>query len=245
MWASAAVLISSVAAAVQLFLSPAPWHQLAASVLGCSLVVMAAVSVTAIVVENSRLGYWLSVFTLLTQAVVAIRHPINLIWWVATALLGVAAVLVSDPRLGGWVRGRTTATPVPFLAVLLALILLAAPTLVALVNQGQHPGALLLLTACCWILLLIYVRRHRGAVALVRTLTFGLAGGAAALSGVGRWVWLGLMLSAAAISVTTPVRLAVRPLIERGTRLMIPPELAPEEIQRAIRDQRSEIRGQN
>ena len=95
------------------------------------------------------------------------------------------------------------------------------------------------------------MRRYRGAVALVRTLTFGLAGGAGALSGAGTWVWLGLMLTAAGLSLTAPVRLAVRPLIERGTRLMIPPELAPEEVQRAIRgqgsgagDEGSGVRGQ-
>ena len=100
MWASVAVLISSIAAAVELFLSPAPWHPLAGAVLGSSLVVIAAVAITAIVVENSRLGYWLAVFTLLAQALVAMRHPITPTWWVATALLAIASVLVSDPRLG-------------------------------------------------------------------------------------------------------------------------------------------------
>lgn len=234
MLAALVVVASALTTGAVLFLSPAPWHAQAAAVLGSSVVVLAAVAVVAIVVENSRLGYALAVATLAIEIVVTIRRPIDPWWWVLVVLMAGVAVLLSDPGLGGWVRGRASSAPVPILALVLAVLLLTAPALTALPNSGDHPGTLVALTVAAWGLLLAYVRRFPAALAVLRIGTLGLLAGASALSSPGRWVWLCLMLAAAILSWTASVRLAVRPLIEKGTRLMIPPELAPEEIRRAI-----------
>jgi hypothetical protein len=53
----------------------------------------------------------------------------------------------------------------------------------------------------------------------------------------GRWIWIAGQITALALAWSSEVRLAVRPLIERGTKVLIPPELAPEEIRRMIEDQ--------
>jgi hypothetical protein len=42
------------------------------------------------------------------------------------------------------------------------------------------------------------------------------------------------MIAATYVAASSDVRLAVKPLIEGGSRLMIPPELAPEDIRRVL-----------
>ena len=42
------------------------------------------------------------------------------------------------------------------------------------------------------------------------------------------------MVAASYVAASSDVRLAVRPLIEAGSRLMIPPELAPEHVRRVL-----------
>ncbi len=232
LWASAALLATSLVTTVLLIVSPDPWHPTTVIILAGCLVIWAAVAVVAILLENSRLGYFLGLFSLLISAVIALMTRITPIWWVAIGLLAIAAILFGEPTLGGWVRQRTSAAPVPTRAVLLALLLLTIPGLTALTLLDANPRQLLLLTGIDLVLLLAYVRRPAFALAAVRVLPFALVIAGWGLPSPGRWVWIAGQLGAFALAWTKEVRLAVRPLIERGTSVMIPPELAPEEIRK-------------
>ncbi len=234
LWASGALLATALVTSVLLVAPRGSWHPTTAVVLAASLVIWAAVAVVAILLENSRLGYFLGLFALLISAVIAVLQPISLLWWAVVALLAIAALLFSDTSLGGWVRQRTSAAPVPTRAVLLALLLLTIPGLTALTLSDAEPRRLLVLTGIDLLLLLAYIRRPAFALAAVRVLPIALAFAGWWLPSPGRWVWITGQLGALALAWTKEVRLAVRPLIERGSRVMIPPELAPDEIRKMM-----------
>lgn len=213
---------------------PNPWHRDTATILAASLIVIAAFAVAGILIENSRLGYWLAVATIAAEAVIALLHRQSVSWYVGVGFLGFGAFLLSDPALGGWIRRRTSAAPVPAKAVALGIVLLASPGATAVTTLGIQPGRLGVLALVGWATLLIYARRLPGALLVARAGPPLLALGSIWLPPPGRWVWLALMGLATSLAASSEVRLAIRPLIERGSRLMIPPELAPEEIRRAL-----------
>jgi hypothetical protein len=220
-----------------LFDRPAPWHRDTAFILIAALLVVTALAIAAILIESSRIGYRLGVATLVVEATVALLHSRSPGWYVGAVLIGASSFFFAD-RLGGWVRERTPDAPVPARAVALAMIILAAPGLSALVTLGAAPGALPWLAGSAWFLLLVYARRLPGALLAARGGPLLLSVGAVWLPDPGRWLWLGSMLLGSYLASSAEVRLAVRPLIEPGSRLMIPPELAPEEIRRALGKER-------
>lgn len=220
--------------ATLLVVEPERWHPTTAVIISACLVIWATVAVVAILLEHSRLGYRLGIFVLVFSAVIAVLHHISPIWWVAVALIAVSALLTTDPTLGGWVRQRTSAAPVPARAVVLAIVLLTIPGLTALSILRSDPGSLSILVPLDLILLFAYVRRPAFSLAAVRVLPLVLAITGWWLPQPGRWIWIGGQMAAFALAWTKEVRLAVRPLIERGSKVMIPPELAPEEIRKMI-----------
>ena len=213
---------------------PSPWHRDTATILAASIIVIGAFAVAGILIENSRLGYWMAVANIGAAAVIALLHRQSVPWYFGAGLLGLSAFLLSDPGLGGWIRRRASAAPVPAKAVALGIALLASPGVTALATLEMQPGLLTVLTLLAWATLLIYARRLPGALLVARAGPPLLALGSIWLPSPGRWVWLVLMGLATYLATSSEVRLAIRPLIERGSRLMIPPELAPEEIRRAL-----------
>lgn len=234
LWAAGLTLASATGWSWVLVDDPNPWHRDTATILSASLLVVGTLAVVAVLIESSRLGYRLAVATIAVESVVALLHPRSGPWYLGVALLGLGSFALGERSLGGWVRGRTSAAPVPTRAVALGVLLLVAPGVTALAILTSAPGGLGALAAFCWILLFVYARRLPGALLAARAGPLLLALGASFIPSPGRWIWLGLMAAATLIATSSDVRLAVRPLIERGSRLMIPPELAPEEIRRAF-----------
>lgn len=234
LWTCGTLLASVMGTATLLVVEPEPWHPTTAVIISACLVIWATVAVVAILLEHSRLGYRLGIFVLVFSAVIAVLHRISPIWWIAVALIAVSALLTTDPTLGGWVRQRTSAAPVPARAVVLALVLLTIPGLTALSILRSDPGSLSILVLLDLVLLFAYVRRPAFALAAVRIVPLGLAIAGLTLAGPGRWVWISGQLAALPLAWTREVRLAIRPLIERGTKVIIPPELAPAEIREML-----------
>jgi hypothetical protein len=87
-----------------------------------------------------------------------------------------------------------------------------------------------------FLLLVAFVRRLPFSLAAIRVLPGFLAAAGWSLPMPGRVVWLVGQTALLLLAWTQAVRLAVRPLIERGTKVMIPPELAPEEIRRMLEE---------
>ncbi|HKZ19484.1 MAG TPA: hypothetical protein VJQ57_05175 [Acidimicrobiia bacterium] len=233
-WATLSTLACSLAWAFVLVDEPRPWHRGSSFVLVASLLIASALAVVAILIESSRFGYRLGVATVVIEATIALLHQRTTLWYLGVMLIAVSSFLLADPRLGGWIRGRTSAAPIPTKAVILAMTLLGAPGVTALVTFGDDPGALPWLAGLSWLALLLYARRLPGALLAARGGPPLLALGTLWLPSPGRWLWLGLMVAATYVAASADVRLAVRPLIEAGSRLMIPPELAPEHIRRVL-----------
>jgi hypothetical protein len=91
------------------------------------------------------------------------------------------------------------------------------------------------LTAGNWLVLLWYVRRSPGREWVPRALLPLLALGGLLLPAPARWGWMILEGAAAIAAWNRGARLAVRPLLERGHPVPIPPELAPAEVLEAAR----------
>jgi hypothetical protein len=232
-WACVGLLSAAVAWAVALFIEAAPWTEIGGAVVGAGLVVVTAVAVTAVMVESSLFGYWLGVAGAGLMLVIAGMREIDTAWIVAVSLTAIAGVLMADKRLGGWIRTDGSVAPIPSKAVALGLTLLAAPILTALLLVDAAGDAILWLGLAAWGILIAFVRRLPGAVALVRMGSPLLIAGGALLELPGSALWGLLMALASALAWSKEVRLAIRPLIERGSRVSIPPELLSDEVKRA------------
>jgi hypothetical protein len=236
LWACTALVVLSLVASGWLLLGVNSWTATSDVVIAAGLMISTVVAVTAMLLEHSRLGYALAV-TVLTHIVVTLAlTPISPVWWLVVALMTGTAFLLADPGLGGWIRRRTSAAPVPAEAVALSMILLLLPATTALVTT-RASNWLAPLAIADFVLLLAFVRRWPFAMAAIRFGPAVLAGGAFVLPPPGRWLWLAGQVAALVLAWTQSVRLAVRPLIERGSKVLIPPELAPEEIRQMLKDQ--------
>lgn len=233
-WATSLALGSALVWTWVLIAEPAPWHRTTAFILAASVLVVTALGVVAVLIESSRLGYRLLILMVGVEAIVALLHRRSTPWYLGLAMIGATSFTLADRTLGGWVRSRASVAPVPSRAVALGVLLLIAPGATALVTLEKASGPLGALALASWLVLFVYARRLRGALLAARAGPPFLALGAIWLPAPGRWLWLGLMIAATYLAASSDVRLAVRPLIETGTRLMIPPELAPEEIRRAL-----------
>jgi hypothetical protein len=232
-WASVALLLAAVAWAIALFIEPAPWTESAGAVLGAGLVVVTAVAVTAVMIESSRLGYGLGVSGAGLMLVIAGVRAIDAAWVIAVTLTMISGVLLADRRLGGWIRVEGPVAPVPTPAIALGLVLLGSPILTALSVVDGSGEAIVWLALTAWGILIAFVRRLPGAVALVRIGAPLLIAGGALLELPGAALWGILMGLASVLAWSKAVRLAIRPLIERGSRVSIPPELLSDEVRRA------------
>jgi hypothetical protein len=232
-WASVGLLSAAVAWAIALLIEPAPWTESVGAVLGAGMVVVIAVAVTAMMIESSRFGYWLGVSGAGLMLLIAGIRAIDTAWIIAVTLTTIAGVLMADRRLGGWIRTEGPVAPIPSRAISLGLVLLGAPILTALSLVGGGGDAIVWLGMTAWGILIAFVRRLPGAVALVRIGAPLLITGGALLELPGAALWGILMVVASVLAWSKAVRLAIRPLIERGSRVSIPPELLSDEVRRA------------
>jgi hypothetical protein len=233
LWAAIVLLLAAAAWAAALFIEPAPWGESAAVVIAAGLLITASVAVVAMMIDNSRLGYWVGVSALGLMLIVAGLQRLDAFWVIAISSTALGAVLMADRRLGGWIRIEGPVAPVPQRATALALVLLGAPIATALSLVGPSGSAIVWLALASWGFLFVYVRRLPGAVGLVRIGLPILIGGSVFLELPGAAIWAALMVLASILAWTKAVRLAVRPLVERGSRVAIPPELISDEIKRA------------
>ena len=227
-----ALLLAAMAWAVALFVEPAPWSESAALVIAVGLLVTVAVAVVAVMIESSRMGYWLGVSALGLMLIIGGLRALDGVWAIASALTALSALLMADHRLGGWIRLEGPVAPVPQRATALGLVLLGTPILTA-VFLYRSGDAIAWLAMAAWGVLVVYVRRLPGAVGVVRLGPPLLVGASALLELPAAVIWAALMVVASVLAWSKDVRVAVRPLVERGSRVTIPRELLSDEIKRA------------
>lgn len=228
------LLLTAIYWAVWLFASPPPWTAIATAVIGTGILLAATVAIAGILLEHSRLAYKVGWGWLGSIALVALLRPLGPGWFIGVLMAGLTALTMANRTLDGWIRSEPPVAPVPNRAIGLALLLLANPTVTAIATAARSASILPWLALVCWFVLFWYVRRLPGAMGILR-------GGLPLLAGAGWWladparpVWMMMAAVAAFLAWTSATRLAVRPLVDRGSRILIPPELLPDEIRRAV-----------
>lgn len=207
-----------------------PEHGEASVILiGTSLWAGTATAVVGLLISRGRWARRLGAAVVLSHALLALIAEVDG-WWAAAAILSAGtAVAVGGPWLNGLIRQRPSASGPPPRAVLVPLVLMGAPFALG-VTAGEGPAVLAVgstaLVSTFW-----FSRALPGALLVVRVvwplLALGLAWPLGMPAGVVAAVLATVVLFLAwDSSVTT----AVHPLVERGSVVRIPPELAPKEI---------------
>lgn len=228
------LLITSIFWAVWLLVSPQPWGRPAAAILAAGSVMIATVAVAGIMLEHSRLAHKLAWASIGLVAVLALSRPVGIPWISGVALMGVAALALTSRTLEGWIRSEPPVAPIPKAAVGLAILLLWTPIVTVLVGVRTEASPLPWLSLACWLILFWYIRRLAGAVLVVRFVIPLLMLGGWWLPDPARPVWIAMLALSTELAWTAATRLAIRPLVERGTRVMIPPELLSTELRQAL-----------
>ena len=129
------------------------------------------------------------------------------------------------------IRKRPPADGPPARAVLLSLLLLAAPPVWALVATDGLGAWALIAVALTWLTMVWYAKALPGALIVVRVASPLALTATAALEGLPLGAIIALTAAGlAALAWTVDARVAVHPLAEPGTTVPIPPELAPADV---------------
>lgn len=208
-----------------------PWPPGSAALIGVSLVVLTAVGVIGLLTVGGRwarrLGLVCTAAGGLLQAVISGGWS----WWPTTLLLGAAGIGLAGPWIDSAVRQRPAATGPSTPALLIPLLLVATPGLIGAASLHPPGATEWLFSLACGATALWYARGGRGVVFGVRLLLPIAVLVAALASGLP----VALVILAAggtivALAWRAESRLAVRPLLQSGRAVRIPPELAPPEI---------------
>lgn len=194
-----------------------------------SLWVSAVVSVTGILVARARWARRLGLVTSGGHGIVALLAPVDVWWGVAAVLTAVTAVAIAGPWLDGVVRGRPSASGPPARVVLIALGFLWVPFAIGVAGGDGWPAVsigLSALAAAYW-----FIRALPGALLVVRVVWPLLAVALAVPLGLPAGIVAAAYgVAIGAIAWHSSVRTSLHPLVESGTRVPIPPELAPKEV---------------
>lgn len=197
--------------------------------MAASVWVATVTAITGVLVARSRWARRLGLVVTAAHGLVALVTSVTVPWVVACALTAVAAVGMGGPWLDGYVRVRPAAAGPPSRSVILPLVLVAVPFVTGLVGGDGWAAAALTgsaLATAYW-----FIRARTGALALVRVvwpvfalalgLVMGWPAGLAAVTGA---------IAVAVLAWNPTVAVSVSPLVQRGSVVRIPPELAPPQV---------------
>lgn len=226
---SSGLLLTTAAWTVVLATATSERSELGTVLIALSLWAATVVSLTGMLVARARWARRLGLAVTAAQGALALLISPDVWWGLALVLSAVTAVSLGGPWLDGIIRGRPSASGPPTRAVLLPLVLIGVPYLLGYVDASGLEALVVAVTALLtafW-----FIRTLPGALAAVRVVWPALTLALAATMG---WQ-AGVTAAGAAVAVATlawhsSVRNAVHPLIETGSRVAIPPELAPREI---------------
>lgn len=206
------------------------WPAGPALVIGIWMVAAATVALTGIVAGASRWAHRLGLAVAVAGLAIAVVVPVTPLWWAAVAASGLSLVALAGPPARGLVRQRQAAGGPPRRAVALGLVLFAAPAVTA-VSAVDGLGTGWLWVAGSILVLAVYLRAAPGALLAVRALApaMAVAGAVDAPLPVSVTCLLG-GAAVAGLAWGRSVRLSIRPLVEPGRAVPIPPELAPGEV---------------
>lgn len=226
---SGGLLLTTAAWTARLATADPHRSEMAVVLISLSMWTAAVVALTGMMVARARWARRLGLAVTGAQGALGLLMPLDAWWGAALALSAATAVALGGPWLDGIIRGRPSAAGPPTRAVLIPLILIGVPYLLGFAN-AEGPAALVVsltaLVAAFW-----FIRVLPGALVVVRLLWPGLTLGLAMpTGGPGGLTAAATAVLVAALAWHPTVRNAVHPLVERGSRVAIPPELAPPEV---------------
>lgn len=227
--AALTALASSLAWSLQLTLDPEPLAPGSAVVLALTLVALALVAVTGLLLARSRWAVWLAVAIAAAQLALAIAMPID--WQSVAVVIALSlATLAATTTRGEWLQ-RSSGGPPP-LAVVLLLLLVAFPALVAVSNADRISVAAVVGSGLVMLAAVVYGRGGIAGLWTMRSLVpLGavLAAATTPLPPAAAVLAAGAGLSA--LGWSPVIANAAAPLVPlRSPGYRIPPELAPREI---------------
>ncbi len=226
---SLALLVSTAAWTVQLAIGAEGYSGVSVVLMAVSMWVSTVVSLTGMLVARARWARRLGLAVAAAQGVLAVATPPGAVWATALAATAFTAVSVAGPWLDGIVRGRPSASGPPERVVLIALLLLGVPFAFGVTKGADTPALIVGLSAlvtCFW-----FVRTLPGALLAVRIVWPLLAIGLAYPMGFpATTVAVFAGIAVGTLAWHSSVRNSVHPLVESGSRVPIPPELAPREV---------------
>ncbi|MGD2061727.1 MAG: hypothetical protein PVF87_12720 [Acidimicrobiia bacterium] len=229
------------ATAAAMFASATTWAGIASTtdvyptssslVLGAGLLVVTAVSIVGMVAGASRWALRLALATAAVMVALGLVFPLTPWTITAMALAGAAAAGLAGTGFDGMIRQRPPADGPPARSVLLSLLLLVSPSAWALAAPDGLGVSGLAAVAVTWATMAWYVKAAPGALLVARVIAPLVLVATAILEGAP--VGFAVAVTAAglvALAWTVDARIAVHPLAEPGTRVPIPPELAPRDV---------------
>lgn len=223
-------LLAALAWTVALILDPGPFSSTSVFLVGMGLLGSASVAVVGVVVAGGRWAHRLALATLAATIVVALARPIDLLWVAGLAITTLAGVSLFMPAVLRGVRRLPAATGPPARAVIVPLLLIAAPFLLGVTPDATGwPEVVVGLTAP--LTAFAFARVIPGGLVAIRLVWPGLAVGLAPFMG---WptatVSILLGVTTAFLAWSGEVKVAYHPPRETGSTFRIAPELAPRDV---------------
>lgn len=228
---TAALLLSSLAAAVVLTGSSAVWTNGSGVMIGVGHLMLTAVTIVAALVGAARWAVTTGIALVAALAVPAVVHPIGPAWVVMVTAGGLALTGLLGTGLRGTVRQRPSADGPPRKASALTLGMLAIPLVIGGTQPAGVDASDWLLTTATLALAIWYSQARPSAVWAVRLLLPVMAITAAIILPLPLGLVAVVVYSVLAwLAWSVDARIAVIPLASPGRSVPIPAELAPGEI---------------
>lgn len=214
-----------------LLFTAGPWASDAAAVIAAGSIALAAIGVTGMLVASSRWGRWLSVIVAFAMPALAVSLPISA-WWIAN--LVASAMVVSSlagTATSGVIRKLPRADGPTPRVVAFMLVLAGLPPVVAVVSPGGLGIPEWMMITVSIVAAIAYAKATTLSIVAVRLGYTVVALVASILAGWPRGViWIVIGSTVTALAWQRDVRLAVRPLAQRGRAVPILPEMVPPDI---------------
>jgi hypothetical protein len=208
-----------------------PWAADAAALIGASLVSLAAIAITGVLVASSRWGRWLSVGVAAVGPLLGVAVPID-VWWIVN-LIGSAISITAfaGTVTSGVVRKLPRADGPTPRVVAFTLGLASTPLLVGVVSPDGLNAPEWMMAGTSALAALTYSKAIDYSLLGVRILYPIISLMAAAIAGWPRGImWFLIGVAVTAVAWHRDIRLAVHPLADRGHAVSMLPEMVPGDI---------------
>lgn len=200
------------------------------TVTGVALIALGTVSVVGMLIGHARWARRLGAMLAGIAIGVSTMAGQNLVFLLAALVAGITLTGLIGPGMRGTVRDLPPALGPPPEAVVLPLVLIGSPIVVAVTQAPDLDVVGWVAALTSWAGAIIYAKAAWGALVMVRIVVPLALAAAAMVDWPARIGLFWLSIAIALVAWRTNSRVAVRPLIERGTETPVLPEMVSEQL---------------